>query len=531
MPILLNTAISALDTPTSLLPFFVKDAFDVTGRTVMANNEGGKHEAREKFIEEAGTSLFWIGGIPAVRWIADQIVKNKIDPKIHFKRINTEGIQNYFAKDVEEKILENGKEVKKAKFSHEDLKGIILDNENIKAVQEKLKKAGYKANIDKGLYKKYHFGVTTAAVLINLVMLTIALPQLNQLLSRKLISKEVNGKKNNKLTDSSDSVTFGKNNKEQMDDFLNKSQKTNKNLSFGSLGDLLQIKELFNFTQMAEKAQLNPVNGMLLLDYGISGSRVTITPRNNNERVENAVKEGGIIFFFYYASDQIKKGLFKVADKLLKTPIELDYKILNNQEFKNILKNPHDKKEILGFTTLIDKEAELDKLPKKAKKEREALSNKIDTSNEISVIKKIDEELLNAQTGAKEEEVFKNFTLKMAQQEGLIKLEQDSKGKWFRHSKMYIETDKVIGLNQSLQKFYESILAKGEEKFYQNVEKAILKTKKVKIASIFTNMAICCASLSFIVPKIQYMIREHRTKTKSAPGIKQYQEMAAKNLI
>ncbi len=97
MPLNLNTAISALDTPSSLLPFFVKDSFDVTGRTIMAQREGGRHEAREKFIEEAGTSLFWIGGIPAARWVINQFYKDRIDSDIQFKRINSEGIQSYFA--------------------------------------------------------------------------------------------------------------------------------------------------------------------------------------------------------------------------------------------------------------------------------------------------------------------------------------------------------------------------------------------------------------------------------------------------
>lgn len=44
-------------------------------------------------------------------------------------------------------------------------------------------------------------------------------------------------------------------------------------------------------------------------------------------------------------------------------------------------------------------------------------------------------------------------------------------------------------------------------------------------------MMIYCASLSFIVPKIQYIIREHRTKTKSAPGIKMYQDLAKNNQL
>lgn len=537
---MISRAVSALDTPSSLLPFFVKDAFDVTGRTVMAQSEGGKHEAREKFIEEAGTSLFWIGGIPATRAVINQVVKNKIDPNIQFKRINSEGVQNYYANELTKTVKENGKDIVKSKFSKEDLKGIVLGGEKLVEIKGKLTAAGFIPNKTKGFYKKYHVGITAATVLINLAMLTVAIPQFNLWLSRKLISKEINGKKNHPNKNTSDSIGFGQNNKVDMADFINKSnskkfqsQPSGKNPSFEGLKALFNVKDLFNFTKMAEGAQMNPVNEMLLLDYGISGSRVTITPRNKNERIENAIKEGGILFFFYFAADIIKDKLCKLSDKFLNVPIDLDYKIINSKDFVNKLKNPHDKENVLNFANIIDEPKTGSHLSKVGKKELKELTEEVKTLNEINVIKLIDQELSTATKGVKKEKLFKNFTLQMAQKEGLIDVEFDQGlNKWIRHSKKYIQTDKVSNLNQNLKNFYEKAFAEiklssGEK----NIEKIISKTKKVKIASIFGNMAICCASLSFILPKIQYIIREHRTKTTEAPGIKVYQEMAEKNMI
>lgn len=492
---LINTAMSALDTPSSLLPFFIKDAFDVTGRTIMAQNEGGKHEAREKFIEEAGTSLFWIGGIPAVRAIANKIAKNQLDTDIHFKRINSSGIQNYYADKLVEtgkgKGKEKGKEITKNKFSKEDLDGIVLSGKKLGEIQEKLSKSGFVPNGPKGTYKNFHVGVSVAGVLINLFMLTVALPKFNQFLSRKIISKEVKEEKEN----------FGK----------TPNKKEHKNASFGSLKDFVDFKNLFNFTQMAENAQLNATSSMLLLDYGISGSRVTFIPRNNNERIEYAVKEGGIILFFYYAADLIKAGLAKLANKAINTPIDLDYKIIQSKEFLNKLKNPHKKEDILKFPEI----------------------SKEDEKSELKVIKFIDQELLKASKDIKKEAVFENFTLEMAQKEGLIDVEyDDGLNKWIRNSKKYIKTDKIIELNSNLKNFYEKAFTQIKNVGSStNIENIITKTKKIKMASIFANIAICCASLSFILPKIQYMIREHRTQTKSAPGIKLYQEMAEKNMI
>lgn len=518
MSVNLAVAIAKLDTPSSLLPFFVKDAFDVTGRTVMAGNEGGKHEAREKFIEEAGTSLFWIGGIPAVRWIANHFFHGKIDPDIQFKRINTDGIQNYYADELLEKT-KDGKFLTNMKFSKEDLKGINLGNSkqklgHLESIKTKLFNSGFKANKTNGLYGKYHVGVTAAAVLINLVMLSVAIPQLNLLLSRKLISKEAKNKNTATNKPMSDTIAFGTNNKVDLKEFIEKPNKKNtlniKNPSFKGLQDLFKFESLFNFEKMAEAAQLNPVNGMLLLDYGISGSRIAITPRNNNERIENAVKEGGIIFFFYFAADIIKNQLANIANKFFKTPIDLDYRILNDKEFKDKLTTKHTKDEVLKFVDIA----------------------KDDPKEELKIIKMIDQELEGKAKGIVKENLFDNFTLKMAQKESLIDVEYDNQlQKWIRHSKKYIQTDKVKKLNEDLVNFYEKAIVNGENKIIKNLENAISKTKKVKIGSIVANLAICCASLSFIVPKIQYFIREHRTKTCEAPGIKVYKEMAAKNLI
>lgn len=534
MVISLNTIISALDTPTSLAPFFLKDSFDVTGRTIMAKHEGGKHEAREKFIEEAGTSLFWIGGIPAVRWLAGKIAKKvgKIDPDIHFKRINCDGIQNYFADEIQE----NGKK----KFV--DVSGINLGESKgkLKGIKENLLKSDYIVNGEKGLYKKYHKGVTAGAVLFNLVMLMVALPKFNQFLSRKIIAKEVKQQNENTNTTppKTDEVNFSS----------KKSEQKTKQQSFGtSLKDFVDFKNLFNFAQTAENAQLNVTSSMLLLDYGISGSRVTFIPRNNNERVEYAVKEGGIILFFYYAADWIKKGFAILANKAFKTPIDLDYRIINDKDFSNKMINHKNKDEVLGITQIRDKEAELKNLKAKTKDKAtlKALEEEINNFNEVNIIKmidkelyeaKIDKELLEAKTEkelvelvkTKKNNVFKNFTLQMAQKSGLIDLEFDQEiGKWIRHSKKYIETEKIVDLNSNLANFVEKALASGEK----NMEKILAKTKMAKGISTLGNIAICCASLSFILPSIQYKIREHRTQTKSAPGIKQYQEMAEKNLI
>lgn len=496
MPIQINSIISALDKPTSLAPFLVKDAFDVAGRTAMAQNQSGKHEAREKFIEEAGTSIFWLGGIPAGRWLGAKITKmiSKINPEIHFKRINQEGVQNYFADEIES--------TGKKKFSAEELKGINLGQKagKVAKIRQMLKEAKYVPNLSKGAYKKAHIAITAASVLTNLVILSVGLPKFNLYLSRKIIANE-HKEKANKINANQPKTTSSTNPSiiTQPTQELTENQKKP---SFGSIKNFFKVKQLWNFTEMAENAQLEVTSSMLLLDYGISGSRITFLPRDNNERIENIVKEGGIILFFYQAGVWLKDGLEKLSNKIFKTPIDLDYKIITDKKFAQRLKETPNKDELFKFAK---------------------------TDSEIDVIKFIDKELEGADKVNKSDKtkVFKNFTLQEAQKSGLIDVEyDDALGKWIRHSEKYIETDKVADLNKGLSKFWQQAVKSGE-----SLEKVISKTKMAKGLAVFGNMAICSAALSFILPKIQYIIREHRTNTKAAPGIKVYQDMAEKNII
>lgn len=467
MSLLINSVISALDKPTSLTPFFVKDSLDNIGKTYMASKAGGKHEARERFIEETGTSIFWIGGIPAIRKLSSVLFKNKFDSDIHFKRINTKGVQSYFADE-----LKNGDTLS---FSKKDLEGINLKSKNLEEIQKKLTDNGFVANKSLGKYGKYHIGTSIAAVAVNFVMLTAALPAFNHLLSKKIISKEQEQKQEPEI---------------KKQENLNKQ-----NPSFKGIKDFIDFKNLFNFTKLAENAQLNPTSSMLLLDYGISGSRVTFVPRNNQERIEYIINEGGILLFFYYAADWIKKGFEKIANNVFKAPIDLDYKILADKDFENILKN---------------QKTDLTKFPK-------------ENPNEINIIKFIDSELKDIPQNTKTEDVFKNPTLKLAQKTGLLDVEYDEGAKsWIRHSKKYIETDKIAELNKNLQAFSKKIT---NEKDIKNL---IQKAKYAKVLSVVGNIGICTATLSILLPKLKYIVRKKMTNSLEAPGITEYKKDSTK---
>ncbi|MDD3012223.1 MAG: hypothetical protein PHC34_00785, partial [Candidatus Gastranaerophilales bacterium] len=129
---LATKAFSQLNNPSSLWLFGVKDAADITGRVGMAYHEGykgktqesiesGKHEARERFIDEFGGSIAWLGGVPLFRCIYNKTVFKalKLDPTVHLKKIllNKDNIQAFKETDLDsygKKILKRASEYKTA---------------------------------------------------------------------------------------------------------------------------------------------------------------------------------------------------------------------------------------------------------------------------------------------------------------------------------------------------------------------------------------------------------------------------------
>ena len=77
---------STLGNPNSLIPLGVKDASSCLGMTA-GSYVTGKEEGVDRFIDEFGTEILWLGGIPAYKWLFDKTVfkafgfDSKIDPR------------------------------------------------------------------------------------------------------------------------------------------------------------------------------------------------------------------------------------------------------------------------------------------------------------------------------------------------------------------------------------------------------------------------------------------------------------------
>lgn len=482
--------LSKLDSSTSLVPLAVKDAATVAGLVTMAYKTGGQDEAREKFIDETGTTALWLGGIPFFRKLYDKIVfkNNGLDPDISIKKIFNKSPQQLAYRE----LREHTKNLGKLTENQLDNSKQLLNN-----------------------YKKLHTNKFLASTIIS-TLLILVLPKLNQRLSRKIIlTRELRDRESN-----NNSYFAGKSDVIANSPISFEKNKSSKTAATSSSSNLKEIQDNFiknttpqvNFSQnnntknkagfagmgslltAAASAQNNPVGNILLVDAAISGNRVTFVPRNNQQRAENFVKEGGFIFFAFIAQGLIKKGFEKISEKL-KVPVDLDFKTLNSDSFKAKMKDYHNNK----IT-------------------RDALTKISDISEHADHEGKVYEFI----KGNVHKDEF--LTLQTAKEVGIIKTD---KATGALNPKKYIEINEVKKLSENIGKFADAMTEAGKKSGI-SPESFINKAHNVKAGFLFANLAICCSALGIVLPKIQYAFRDKVYKSKDYPGIKGYKEEAEK---
>lgn len=479
-----TTVLSSLDGSTSLAPIFIKETANTAGRTILADKAGGEHEAREKFIEEFGTGAIWLGGIPACRWIFDKTVFKHmgLDPNISIQKLP-------------------------------DAKNKNPQQLTIKKLEEYSQKAGVKGARLVKKYKNAHIAKFLTTTLIPFALLTVVLPKFNQNLSRKIIleraaqEEKSNSKNHDNYYQKPERIlamplsfqkaafhsTKSPNLRAIEENFIKNTskpvsfsgnEKADKKPAFSGIGTTL--------LNAATSAQIDPVNNMMLLDLGISGNRVTFVPRNNQERIEYGIKEGGFVFFIFFAQKLMQKGFDKIAQHF-GTPIDLDFKTLDSKEFKQGMAQVHKTQSVPERLTQFAK--------KSGKSGEDALAR--DAYDFIQVNHNKSEFL----------------TLHTAKQTGVVKT--TDKAKQVLDAKKYIEIKDVKKLSDNIGDFAKAMLKSGKSS-----EQFIKKAKTVKASFLITNLAICSGVLGYVLPKIQYVYRKKVYGSDDFPGIQGYLEEA-----
>lgn len=292
---------STLGNPNSLIPLAVKDVSATAGMTA-GSFVTGKEEGQDRFIDEAGTEVIWLLGIPAFKKLFDLTV---------FKALGFD-----------------------SKFDARNLK----DKDVLEKIKQYAPDDSIKSEIDKILKNSKTFKNAAMAKFVVSTALTIGsyigLTRFKQKYTAKKIRENLIAEYNAKVE---------KENKEKEN---NEPSSTATNPSFKGLGSI------------AESFAFSPVRNMWILDGCITGERLKDS-RSPQEFFGYAIKEAFTLCFMYYAGNKIQNMLEHRAKVEYNKSIGLDARVLEDGFLKELFKNGSIQKSIDEFNAAGKSNAEL----------------------------------------------------------------------------------------------------------------------------------------------------------------------------
>ncbi len=458
--------ISTFGDHSSLYPLATKDIVNSLGMTAYSYKEGGKDkeskliDAKDRFIDEFGTQAIWLGGLPFFKWAFEKSVYKlkKLDPGVDIRLLGDKD-----QLDVAKKYAQ--------KFSQKLNKPEVLQSMN---------DAQNKSKLFKGLFIG-KFAAATILTLASYFTLTI--------LKQKYTDKQIEKKELRKLAQEeqykkhfSKNPTFKSFSMQQNDKVQSeKAAKPSNKPSFKGAG-LASTLQGFMF---------DPVKNMFIVDAGITSERLYMG-RTKHEKMEYAIKEGGLLFFMYVAGKYVQRGIEAFSSKVLKKPIKLHVEFLTSESLKNAMQKGEIDKHIEEF----------DKVLKNAKT---AKNNK-----------PIFEFLYNEANG-------ENLIVKAAKKSGIIKVLDESKASKQNILKQFINNFKIVAKPEvgkvdphqfidldevkKLPGFIEDFV-KAQKASKKDVETFLKKAKYYKVGSVIANLGVSCLFLGVIIPHLMKIYKE-----------------------
>lgn len=408
---IVTNIISAIGNNSSIYPLLVRDCcIEAPSKIFIARKENLKESkeiandaTREKIIDEYVTSGIWLGGIPMVEYFSDKFISKKgYNPIVNLNLFKAE----------KNKEAYQGIEYNINKFKNIQAKDVQ------DAVQDLIKVKNNKGSFEKLLTKKF-----CAATIIPTIIMGFVLPKLNFALTKKIREKKVPQKAESK-----------------------------KEISFTG-----------SFT--SQIANLRTVDKMAISDGGLTVGRVT-TSRNKDEAWANAFRMIGSMILNFVTPIYIAKGLDELANKLFNINVNLDPKILADNEFINTIKN-----------SKVE-------LPK--------------SNTEKDLIDFIDN---------KPQALFSRF----AQKTGKVSYLKSG----YRDPRKFVDI-KDLG---KFRNEFENFIAKAKQS--KNIENFARKAKFVKSANILANVGISSFLLAGVLPAATYKFIKLTTGSYSDPGLVQ----------
>lgn len=408
---IVTNIISAIGNNSSIYPLLVRDCcIEAPSKILIARKENLKESkeiandaTREKIIDEYATSGIWLGGIPMVEYFLDKFISKKgYNPIVNLNLFKAE----------KNKEAYQGIEYNINKFKNIQAKDVQ------DAIQDLIKVKNNKGSFEKLLTKKF-----CAATIIPTIIMGFVLPKLNFALTKKIREKKAPQKAESK-----------------------------KEISFTG-----------SFT--SQIANLRTVDKMAISDGGLTVGRVT-TSRNKDEAWTNAFRMIGSMILNFVTPIYIAKVLDKLANKLFNINVNLDPKILADNEFINTIKN-----------SKVE-------LPK--------------SNTEKDLIDFIDN---------KPQALFSRF----AQKTGKVSYLKSG----YRDPRKFVDI-KDLG---KFRNEFENFIAKAKQS--KNIENFARKAKFVKSANILANVGISSFLLAGVLPAATYKFIKLTTGSYSDPGLVQ----------
>lgn len=296
---------------------------------------------------------------------------------------------------------------------------------NIKKFKDKAPEAVKdleKALLNKNKYQKLQAGKFALTTAIPIALMGFILPKLNFKLTEKIREKQ--GENTGRKTDT-----------------------VNNEVSFRGLASTM--------------ANMSNVNKMAVTDGGLTIGRVW-TARNRFEQMELGFKNAMMMFLNFVFPIYLAKGLDKLSLKLFKTDVNLDPKLMNDENFlsaikDNKIKMPKKREEIIDF---------LDKNPD-------------------SNFSKLCEEYCGVK-------YLKNRV---------------------RDPREFVDTKKIFSFSKEIEKFSSEARKSG------NIEKYSKRAVKIKSANIAANVGISSFLLAAALPELIFYLRKKVTGSDAEPGL------------
>ncbi len=477
-PIIQAKIFSTLGNPSSIIPLGVKDVTNATGMTI-GSYITGKEEGFDRFIDEFGSEILWLMGIPFFKGV------------INLTAFKTQGLDYNF--DVRN-------------FRNPDLIPLLK-----KYTPEYLKKNVDKVIANEGKYKKLATGKFFAAVSLAIATY-ISLTKFKQKYTDKNIVKNIleeykqylhkNGKisqqeaekevneqdVNEIVSDIIAEEEAEENTDKKTESTPSQKSTTTTSPAFTGWGNIIN-----KFQDFAA----NDVKNMWLLDGGITTERI-VDARGPQERWGYTFKESVILFFLYIAGPWLQGALEKRAKKVYNKTISFDARVIENPEFRKAYENNLVKQDLETFGKLLN--------PDIKENAKDALTQKLKAQEEL----KIYDFIHNNKD---------NFVVKTAMEADLIQtckkkktnigIKDILKLSFFENTndidtRKYIDVEDIKAHYQKLSKLLEEFNSRNPN---ETAEQFFNTVKRLKRGAIINNIGISILVLGIITPTVMVMKR------------------------